>query len=61
MIKAGQRHSSGAGKIAHGSAFVSFEAENFGSVVKNVAEAPVETSDGGMAGGSAGNASLTAG
>jgi hypothetical protein len=61
MIKAGQGHSGGAGKIAHGGAFVSFEAKNLGGVVKDVAETPVETSDRSMFDGSSGNLSLPAG
>src|SRR5882757_6691062 len=44
MIQAGQRHARGPREVAHGSAFISFFAKDFGSVRQHFAEATVETS-----------------
>src|SRR5580698_7162139 len=46
VIKPRQRHTGGAGKIAHGSAFVSLEAENFRSMIEDLSKAAVETGHG---------------
>ena len=43
VIKPGQRHAGGARKIAHGSAFVSFDTKDFGGMVEDLSEAAVET------------------
>src|SRR5438270_4807292 len=38
VVHAGQRHLGGTGKIAHGSAFISFFAEDLGCVIANLAQ-----------------------
>ena len=42
VVEAGQRHAAGARKVAHGGAFVSLFAEDFGGVGKDLCEAPVK-------------------
>ncbi len=42
IIKPRQRHAAGAGKIAHGSAFVSFFAEDFRGMSEDLCQAAVE-------------------
>src|SRR5271169_5460543 len=43
VIEPRQRHPGGTRKIAHGSAFVSLEAENLGGMIENLPEAAVKT------------------
>src|SRR5271170_880733 len=45
MIEASQRHAGGAGKIAHGGAFITLGAEDLRGVVEDLSEAPVEASN----------------
>jgi hypothetical protein len=45
IIKSRQRHAGGTGKIAHGSAFVSFFAEDFGSVGEDFGESLIVASN----------------
>src|SRR5450759_3789274 len=59
VIKPRQGHAGGAGKIAHGSAFVSLEAKDLGRVIENLPEATVETGPGGRTRLSAGTPGST--
>ena len=43
VIHPGERHASGAGKVAHGSAGVSFFAKDFDGMFQNLAQLAVET------------------
>src|ERR1019366_254946 len=47
VVEAGERHAGSARKVAHGSAFVSFFAEDFGGVAEDFAEAAIEAGFGG--------------
>src|SRR5450759_1336723 len=61
VIKSRQGHAGGAGKIAHGGAFVALEAKDLRGMVEDLPKAAVETGLGGTTGRSAGNSALTAG
>jgi hypothetical protein len=43
VIETSERHAGCAGEIAHGGAFVSLFAEDFGGVVQNLAKTTMET------------------
>src|SRR5580658_54777 len=60
VIQPCQRHASGAGKITHGGAFISFEAEDLRGMFQYMFEAAIETGRGHVSGRSARSVDLTA-